>query len=173
MSAEHTITHLHVVSGTIMSRFSKTGEIEPVYTWQLKEGDRLVKMKADEELIGEEVVAVQRKFESGFWAPLTKEGTLLVDGFLASCYASFPHHPAQIAFAPVKMFPRQLLDDESSQHKDGVRRIVKAIKTIGEMLGLRRNVTDEKNKDQLERPSWSEGILFESKISAFVKNTEF
>ena len=71
------------------------------------------------------------------------------------------------------MFPNQLLDDESSQHKDRVRRVVKAIKTIGDMLGLRRNVTDENNKAQLERPSWPEGNLFQSKISAFVKNTEF
>ena len=76
----------------------------------------------DQELVEEKVMAVERKLESGFWAPLTKEGTILVDGFLVSCYASFPHLPAQIAFAPVKMFPRQLLDDESSQHKDGVRR---------------------------------------------------
>ena len=73
------------------------------------------------------------------------------------------------------MFPRQLLDDESSQHVDGVRRVVKAIKTIGELAGLRRNATDEKRKKaQLERPSWTaESNLFEAKISAFVKNTEF
>ena len=116
---------------------------------------------------------VERQVGSSF----TKEGTLLVDGFLASCYASFPHRPAQIVFAPVKMFPRQLLDDESSQHVDGVRRVVKAIKTIGELAGLRRNATDEKRrKAQLERPSWpeeEESNLVEAKISAFVKNTEF
>ena len=130
-------------------------------------------MRAKERLVREEVVAMERQVGSGFWAPLTKEGTLLVDGFLASCYASFPHRPAQIAFAPVKMFPRQLLDDKSSQHVDGVRRVVKAIKTIGELAGLRRNVTDEKKKAQVERPSWTEGNLVEAKISALVKNTEF
>ena len=145
--------------------------MESVYAGQLEEGDWLLKMRAKEErLVREEVVAVERQLESGFWAPLTKEGSLLVDGYLASCYASFPHRPAQIALAPVKMFPRQLLDDESSQHKDGVRRVVKAFKTIGEMVGLRRNVPDENKKAELERPSWSEGNL---KSSAFVKNTEF
>ena len=80
MSAEHTITHLHVVSGSIMSRFSKTGEMEPVYAGQLKEGDRLVKMKAEEELVGEEVVAVERKFESGLKAKGNGNG-----GRLSSC----------------------------------------------------------------------------------------
>merc|ERR1712108_9862 len=140
------------------------------------EGDRLLKIRAKEEgqgLIGEEVVAVESKLESGYWTPLTKEGTFLANGFLASCYASFPHRPALIAFAPVKMFSRQLLDDESSQHKDGVRRVVKAIKTIGEMVGLRRNVKNENDKAQLGRPSWTEGNLIEAKISAFVKKTEF
>ena len=75
------------------------------------------------------------------------------------------------------MFPRQLLDDESSQHVDGVRGVVKVIKTIGELAGLKRNATDEKRrKAQLERPSWpeeEESNLVEAKISAFVKNTEF
>ena len=66
--------------------------MESVYAGQLQEGDRLVKMKAKGvELIGEEVVSLERKLESGFWAPLTRSGTLLVDGFLMSCYASYPH----------------------------------------------------------------------------------
>ena len=135
----------------------------------------MLKMRSeDEDLVEEKVMAVERKVESGYWAPLTKEGTILVDGFLASCYASFPHQPAQVAFAPVKMFPKQLLDDESSQHRDGVRRVVKAIKRIGEMVGLRRNVRDENNQAaQLKRQSWLEQNLIQAKISAFVKNTEF
>ena len=154
---------------------SKTGATESVYAGQLQEGDQLLKMRAkDQELVEEKVMAVERRLESGFWAPLTKEGTILVDGFLASCYASFPHLPAQMAFAPVKMFPRQLLEDESSQHEDGVRRVVKAIKRVGEMVGLRRNVRDENNQAaQLERPSWPEQNLIQAKISSFVKNTEF
>ena len=157
-----------------MTRLLKTGAMESVYAGQLQEGDRLVKMKAKGvELIGEEVVSLESKLESGFWAPLTKEGTLLVDGFLASCYASFPHRLAQMAFALVKMFPSQLLDNESSQHKDGVRRVVKVFKMIGEMVGLRRKVRDKNNKAQLEKASWTEGNHNEAKMSAFMKNTEF
>ena len=102
----------------------------------------------------------------------SKEGTLLVDGFLASCYASFPHLPAQIAFAPVKMFSGQLLDNESSQEKDGLRRVVKAMMRIGESAGLRRNASvDDKKRTQLEIPSWpEESSLTEAKIPAFYKN---
>ena len=157
-----------------MTRLLKTGAMESVYAGQLQEGDRLVKMKAKGvELIGEEVVSVESKLESGFWAPLTREGTLLVDGFLASCYAPFPHRLAQIAFTLVKMFPSQLLDNESSQHKDGVRRVVKAFKMIGKMIGLRRKVRDENNKAQQEKASWSERNLIGAKMSSFMKNTEF
>ena len=73
------------------------------------------------------------------------------------------------------MFSRQLLDDESSQDKDGVRRVVKALKRIGEFVGLRRNASlDDKKKTQLEILSWpEESHLTEAKISAFSKNTEF
>ena len=110
----------------------------------------------------EEVLEVKEVVEAGAWAPLTTSGTLLVDGFLASCYASFPHDYSevkilslhqfvirvncpllQLAFAPVKMFPKFLLDDQYSQHKDGVREVVKMIKKAGETLGLRRKVEEE------------------------------
>ena len=64
------------------TRLSKRGEMESVYAGQLEEGDRLLKMRAKEKrLVREEVVAVEGELESGFWAPLTKEGTLLVDSW--------------------------------------------------------------------------------------------
>ena len=62
----------------------------------------------------EEVVHVEPTTEKGIWVPLTMDGTLLVDGLLASCYASFSHDLVDLALAPVKMFPRMLLDDEES-----------------------------------------------------------
>ena len=46
----------------------------------------------------------------------------------------------QVAFAPVRLWPRMLLDSEVSQHKDGVRRVVEVFKKIGHLLGLRREV---------------------------------
>ena len=44
----------------------------------------------------------------------------------------------QVAFAPVRLWPRMLLDSEVSQDKDGVRRGVEVFKKIGHLLGLRR-----------------------------------
>ena len=42
----------------------------------------------------------------GAYSPLTAEGNLMVDGVLASCYASFPDHDmAHFTMAPMRWFP--------------------------------------------------------------------
>ena len=60
------------------------------YAGDLVPGDHLLHWdgKRMEEV---EISVIRTSQEPGFWAPLTKEGTLLVNGFLMSCYASFPH----------------------------------------------------------------------------------
>ena len=89
---------------------------------------------------------VEAAREKGIWAPLTMEGTLLVDGLLASSYASFSHHASDLLLAPVKMFPRLLLDDEQSQHQDGCRQVIKLIKKMGTAAGFReRNQAKNEN----------------------------
>ena len=42
-----------------------------------------------------------------------------------------------MALAPVKMFSKYLLDNEETQHKDGVRAIVTMLKELGTLFGLR------------------------------------
>lgn len=91
-------------------------------------------------------MAVEEANEMGAWAPLTREGTLLVDGVLASSYASFPHALSQLVFAPVKALSRLLLDDETSQHRDGTRAVVAAIKEAGTSLGLRQKNLQKEQK---------------------------
>ena len=92
----------------------------------------------------ETVVAVEPTTEKGFWSPFTMEGTLLVDGLLASCYASFSHAVSDLALAPVKMFPRMLLDDQESLKVDGLREVVKLQKKVGTAMGLRQRNHEEK-----------------------------
>ena len=42
----------------------------------------------------------------GAYSPLTMEGNIMVDGILASCYASFPDHDlAHIGVTPVRLMP--------------------------------------------------------------------
>merc|ERR1719153_296762 len=85
-----------------------------------------------------EITEITTSQQPSFWAPLTRSGTLLVDGFLMSCYASYPHKVSDLAMAPVKAMSMTLLDDKESQHKDGVRKIVKLMKDMGQLVGLRR-----------------------------------
>jgi hypothetical protein len=115
-----------------------------VYAGQLVPGDRLVRGTDGAGLEEVELVGVEERAEEGYWAPLTTEGTLLVDGYLASCYASYPHVASDLALAPVKAHPRLLLDDEASQHKDGVRSVVKMLKDLGNHIGLRRKEHEER-----------------------------
>ena len=119
------------------------GALESVFADQIEEGDKLVSWKGSK-MTEEAVVAVEPAVEKGTWAPLTMEGTLLVDGLLASCYASFPHDLVDLALAPVKMFPRMLLDDEESVKVDGCREVVKLQKKVGTALGLRQRNHGEK-----------------------------
>ena len=146
-SASLTLTGSHV-----LFRESSTGSIESVYASQLVEGDRLVRPKMEGKHDLDDVLAIQTvSGEIGYWAPLTQDGTLLVNGLLVSSYASFPHHQSQIAFALVKTFPRLLLDDEVSQHEDGVRHVVTLVKKIGEFVGLRRKVKSEEMENSFDK----------------------
>merc|ERR1712179_404715 len=125
----------------LIFRLSADVGLESVFADQIEEGDRLVGLKGEETVVGVEAAG-----EKGIWTPLTMEGTLLVDGFLASSYASFPHHASQLAYAPIKKFSRLLLDDEQSQHQDGCRNVVKLFKKI--FAGFR-----ERNQAKKENPT--------------------
>ena len=110
---------------------------------QIEEGDNLISWKGSK-MTEEKVVRVEPVTEEGTWSPFTMEGTLLVDGLLASCYASFSHAQSDLVLAPVKMFPRMLLDDEESVKVDGCREVVILQKKLGTAIGLRQRNQGEK-----------------------------
>merc|ERR1712025_1271307 len=118
-------------------RLPDKGDHESVYANQLVEGDRLVRLKSRDGAVElDEVVEIQVVWEEGgYWAPLTREGSLVANQFLVSSFASFPHHICQQVSSFLRMF--LLLDDEASQHEDGERPVVTASIKILEMFGLR------------------------------------
>jgi len=109
------------------------------YAGDLVPGDTLLHWDG-REMVEREITEIRSSLEPGYWAPMTGEGTLLVNGFLMSCYASYPHQLSEMAYLPVKAMPRLLLDDKESQHMDGVRSVVKVLKHLGQWFGARRQV---------------------------------
>ena len=44
-------------------------------------------------------------YSSGVFDPLTADGNIMVDGVLASCYASFNHDLAHLMMIPMQWYP--------------------------------------------------------------------
>ncbi|XP_071531281.1 uncharacterized protein [Panulirus ornatus] len=55
-----------------------------------------------------EIVAIDHDVTQGAYVPLTKEGTLVVEGTLVSCYASYRHSLAHAFLAPARSYPMLL-----------------------------------------------------------------
>ena len=71
---------------------------------------------------------------SGAYVPLTKEGNIVIDGVLASCYASFDHDLSHFATAPIQWFPKMIewiFGDEN-----GVSNFVQIAKYLGRSLDV-------------------------------------
>ena len=45
---------------------------------------------------------------------------------------------SELALLPVKIMPQLLLDNQESEHKDGVRSFVRGLKAAGNLIGVRR-----------------------------------
>ena len=73
--------------------------------------------------------------------------------FFPPSYASFPHAVSDLALAPVKMFPRMLLDDQESLMVDGKREVVKLMKKMGTAIGLQKRNQEEKEDPKSRRVS--------------------
>jgi len=141
---------LTLTSSHVVFTFSKDGSLESGYAGDLVPGDMLAHW-TEAGLQPREVVAVEHLVGHGYWAPLTKEGTLLVDGFLASCYAYLPHHVGQILTSMVpfqrEYFRNMFLDDEVSQHQDGLRAVAKLGMTVADRMGLKRTENGNMNEN--------------------------
>jgi len=126
--------HITMTDKHVFFSKSSFAQFEPdtVFAVNVKLGNYVQVLDGDEQR-WEKVVAIDISMRSGIYTPLTTEGTILVD-ILASCYSDFTlQSVADFAFLPMKMFPG-LLDDEVSQHEDGLRWYPRLLTQLGIML---------------------------------------
>jgi len=132
-----------MLTGSHILFITSNGKQVPTYAKDLKLTDKIVSWNNGKiEETG--IVSLNYVYSGGYRAPLTYEGTLLVDNIFCSCYASYDHYLSQMVFAPVKAFP-YILEDKESQHDDGVRTVVKWIKQFGNVLGARMKMKENEN----------------------------
>jgi len=132
---ELTLTGNHIVF------YYKDGTPTDIYAKYLTTGMELVGGS------GQAKVIKQMKYvkKTGYLDPLTESGTILSNNITTSCYASFPHHLANIALLPARMFPELVLDNQESQHIEGTRTYITIIKRIGRAFGAGIKRNDDKS----------------------------
>lgn len=115
-----TITPSHL----LMVWQPKTHQIKYVFASKIEEGDYLL-VSIKENLEPRKVRKVSAVLSKGIYAPLTSQGTLLVDSIAASCYAVIDSQKvAHWSFAPYRLLTSvwQLFTPTSSQ-KDKISSI--------------------------------------------------
>ena len=127
LSSEVTLTESLVI-------FVKLNEVEKQskYARDIALGDVLFHEETKSDA---EVVQVSSSISFGYFAPLTDSGTLVVDGFLSSCYASYPHWIAHTAMYPARKWPAFFLGDV----QEGPSTFVNWVKVIGNLVSVRNS----------------------------------
>jgi hypothetical protein len=126
MSSEITLTQSHV----IFIQAGNGGEQMSKYARDILLGDVLLNVETETKA---EVVEISESISNGYFAPLTESGTLVVDGYLASCYASYPHWIAHTAMYPARSWPAFFLGDV----QEGPGAFVTLIKSLGNLGNFR------------------------------------
>lgn len=103
-----------------------------IYAKHLLPGDVMVGGLGE----GKVISSMRAVTRTGYLDPLTGSGTLVTNNITTSCYASFPHHLANLALLPARLLPQLVLDNQESQHTEGTRTYVSTIKMIGRALGV-------------------------------------
>ena len=68
----------------------------------------------------------------GAYVPLNKEGNIVVDGILASCYLSVHHDLGHISMVPLRWFPKTI--EWIFGEDNGIQAYVRINEYIGEWL---------------------------------------
>ena len=127
-SSSLSLTGSHV----IFTDPGKEESYETKFTRDLEVGDILVHEASGNKA---EIIKIQNELITGFYAPLTASGTLVVNGFLVSCYASYSHYVSHAALFPARTWPDVFLSNTMGQ--EGTPAFVTMVKRMGDLLNFR------------------------------------
>ena len=113
-----TISANHLVF-TAISPESSSMKVQPLLAGEIKEGDSLIVCDEQNQPATSQVTKIHTVQKQGVYAPLTRSGVIVVDGVMASCYASFHSHDlAHVAFAPLRLYSS--ISKGPPQPKEGI-----------------------------------------------------
>ena len=94
-----------------------TAKFKAVIVHSLQPGDYILGIESfDSQIQSTRVTNITTVRKQGVYAPMTRCGTIVVDGSVASCYASFPSH----IIAHAVMAPLRIYYTLTKQHLRGV-----------------------------------------------------
>ena len=96
---------LTVTPSHLLLRATQRHEHEAVFADRVRRGDRLLVKSPNSTTEVDTVVSVEPVLRRGVYAPLTLDGTIVVDGIVASCYAVVNSQwVAHLAYAPFRLY---------------------------------------------------------------------
>ncbi|XP_043204748.1 desert hedgehog protein-like [Amphibalanus amphitrite] len=104
---------------------------EGLFASELRVGDELLTEAGNGTAAYSAVSNITYKIMAGAFVPLTEHGTLLVDGVLASNYASFPHRLSHALTTPLRLWPALLSEWLMVSEKNV---LVGGLKGLGKLL---------------------------------------
>ena len=116
----------------LMSKDISLQESSLVFASTVKEGDLIFEATPDGSLQPRRVLSITNKKIRGVYAPLTKEGTIVIDNFAASCYAFInDHHYAHLGFAPLRYLYDMLPSAFIGKQTDGIAWYPRLLQALG------------------------------------------
>lgn len=127
---------------------NKNRQLISKFASDLNKGDLLLTVDKEikSELVWSAIESIHAVISTGAYVPLTSEGTIVVDGVLASCYASFDHDWSHALSSPLRWFPSFFTG--LTEDIDGPRDSVEQLKLVGHWLFPERGTTHRAGPDR-------------------------
>lgn len=138
VTVETEISSLELTKKHIIFVSKDRMKFEAVFAERVEPGDYIKVLNSNKtKLIEARVTKVQVRSSIGAFAPLTEEGTLLVNGVLVSCYALTEDlNTAHLSFLPWRYTYEILKHFAGSKPQTGLHWYVRVLRTINSVLGI-------------------------------------